>query len=135
MYFFARFLIALAVLPQIAAAGNAIEFSASLQEFTGQGIIYHRLIFKDDKRTVFYQPPQGWTAEMAGNRLRLKPSDKTFAEAEITSVPLKKPAAFDEPTVAALMQQVLSNAPPTSQQPELVFPSCPKTPINRAFCV
>jgi len=107
-------------LTPLIALGNPIEFSADLQDFTGEGIVYHRLVFKEGKRTIWYQPPLDWRCSLNGNILRLAPPEKTFAEAEIAALPLDKPAAFNAVDVDALTKKVLAEVPPASQQPELV---------------
>jgi hypothetical protein len=104
-------------LAQAAAAGHAIEFSPTLQEYSSDGIVCHRLAFRDDQRTVYYQPPRNWHCTVDGSRLRLVPPDKTFAEAEITSRPLEKPAPLDEAATKGVTQQALATLPPGSQQP------------------
>jgi len=101
-------------------AGNAIEFSADLKEFTGEGIVYHRLIFKDNEQSIYFQPPPGWACTLIGKSLHLRPSDKNFAVAEINSAALTAPQPFTEATTQALAQEVLTNLPPASQQAALV---------------
>jgi hypothetical protein len=112
--------LALFLTAQFSIAGNPIEFSADVQEFTGEGIVYRRLSFKDDKRTISYLPPQGWTCSLRGNSLRLVPPDKNFAEAQIESLPLEKPKPMDDAAVAALTQEVLDALPHGSQQATVV---------------
>src|SRR5437016_9607965 len=101
-------------------AATPIEFSATLQNFTGEGIVYQRLIFKEADRSIYYQPPSQWRCSLTDNRLRLEPGDKLFADAEISSVPLETPAASDESALEALVQKTLSTVPPASQQPAIV---------------
>jgi hypothetical protein len=113
---FALFLIA----TQLTVRGNAIEFSAVLHEFQGEGIVYHRLIFKDDKRNIFYQPPAGWGCSASASELRLVPAGKTFAEAKIRSVAMENPVPLDGNATIALTQQVIDGAPPGSQQVAIV---------------
>ena len=101
---------------QVATAADPIQFNSDLQKFNSEGMVYQRLVFKDDKRTVYYQPPPGWRCRTEGNRLQLVPADKTFAEAEIASVPLDKPVNLDDSAAAALTQQLMAALPPGSQQ-------------------
>lgn len=110
----------LLVTSQFAIAGNPIEFSADVQKFTGEGIVYHRLTFKDDERAISYLPPPGWTCSLRGNSLRLTPPNKDFAEAQIESFPLEKPKPMDDAAVAALTQDVLAALPHGSQQATVV---------------
>jgi hypothetical protein len=50
----------------------------------------------------------------------LQPPNKNFAEGTITANPLAGPKPFDELTVKALEQRVLSEAPPGSQAVQVV---------------
>jgi hypothetical protein len=100
----------------MAVAGNLIEFSDTDYAFTGEGVTYHKLVFKDDKRTISYQPPAGWKCRLAGNQLQLVPPDKTLCEAKISSVALDTPIAVDEHLVAGFNQQVLAELPTGAQQ-------------------
>jgi hypothetical protein len=93
----------------------AIELSAALQEFNGEGIIYRRLVFKDNDRIIFYQPPTGWSCRKIDNYLALAPPDKKFAEAQISATPIEQPPALNEQTVAQAGQSVLGTLPPASQ--------------------
>src|SRR5437870_1024341 len=89
------------LLCSLALAGTAtasIEFSANLTEFTGEGVVYQRLTFKDDKRTITYMPPKGWDCSAGGDRLRLTPPKKSLAEAEIRAIPLEKPQPLTDET-------------------------------------
>ena len=115
-----QILIVLCLLTDLAGAGTEIQFSADLEGFTGEGIVYHRLTFKDGKRTISYLPPQGWSCSLNGNYLRLVPSGKSFAEAQIESIPFDKPMPLDDTTTAALTQRFLSTMPQESQQVALI---------------
>ena len=102
------------------AAGNLVEFSAALQAFTGEGITYHRLVFKDDKRVIYYLPPNGWKCNASETQLTMTPADRPFAEGKIVSTSLDKPVALDERTVAAFKDEVLAALPPGSQHATVV---------------
>jgi len=102
------------------AAGNLVEFSAALQKFEGEGITYQRLVFKDDKRVIYFQPPRGWKCSGTENQLTLAPADRSFAEAKITSAPLDRPVALDEKAADAFKQQVLSSLPEGSRNAAIV---------------
>jgi len=102
------------------AAGNLVEFSAALQKFEGEGITYQRLVFKDDKRVIYYQPPRGWKCNAFGNLLTLTPADRTFAEAKISSVALDKAVSLDDKAADAFKQQVLSSLPEGSRNAAVV---------------
>jgi hypothetical protein len=110
----------LALLARTATAGNSIEFSSALEKFIGEGIVYPRLVFKDDKRPVYYQPPRDWRCTLDRNSLHLVPPNKSFAEAEISSAALEKPVALDDAAIAGLTQQILATLPPDSQQTSIV---------------
>src|SRR4029077_14414566 len=97
-------------------AGDLIEFSAVLHDFSGEGVVYKRLLFKDNNRTIFYQPPKGWRCMTVDNQLRLIPPATTFAEGRIESRALEKPVPIDEKTAKKLTQQVITGTRPGSQQ-------------------
>ncbi|MEY2541402.1 MAG: hypothetical protein QOI22_1004 [Verrucomicrobiota bacterium] len=113
-------LLALFLAAQLVTAGNAIEFSADTTEFTGEGVVYRRLTFKEDKQTISYLPPQGWNCTLIGKNLHLRPVDKNFAAAEIEAISLPAPAPFNDETIAALSEQVVNAAPPGSGSPTLL---------------
>jgi hypothetical protein len=115
---------------QLAIAGNAIEFSADLKEFTGEGVIYRRLTFRDDQRTISYLPPQGWHCSIIGKNLHLRPVDKNFAAAEIESVALDKPTPLDDSVIATVTERVLNTLPPGSQPATLIKQEPNPLPFN-----
>ena len=102
------------------AAGNPIEFSAAVQNFASEGVTYHRLIFKDGKRVIYYQPPTGWKCNVIADQLTLVPSDRPFAEGRISCSPLEKPVALDDRAAAAFKDQVLASLPAGSQHAAIV---------------
>ena len=112
--------LALFLTAQFVTAGNPIRFSADITEFTGEGVVYRRLTFKEDKHTISYLLPQGWACSLNDNVLRLTPPEKSFAEGQIQSVALDTPKLMDETAIAALTQNVLTALPPDSQQTTVV---------------
>ena len=102
------------------AAGNLVKFSAALQDFEGEGITYHRLVFNDGKRVVYYQPPRGWKCNASDNLLTLTPADRTFTEAKILSVAVDSPVALDDRAADAFKQQVLASLPDGSRNAAVV---------------
>ena len=111
---------ALCLTLRLAMAGNSVEFSAALQAFTGEGVTYHRLVFKDEKRAIYYQPPANWKVNASENQVTFVPPEKSFAEAKITSVALDKPVVLDERAAAAFKDQVLAALPTGNQQATVV---------------
>ena len=102
------------------AAGNLVEFSAALQKFTGEGVTYQRLVFKDANRVVYYQPPMGWKCNASTELVTITPADRTFAEAKISSVSLDNPVALDDKAADVFKQQVLSSLPEGSRNAGVV---------------
>jgi|1185.fasta_scaffold19676_1 hypothetical protein len=100
---------------RLAMAGNSIEFSASDHTFNGEGVVYHRLIFKDQAREIFYQPPAGWTCHLIENGLRMVPPEKTMTEAKLESFALDKPVVLDAKAFENFEQQVIRTLPADSQ--------------------
>jgi hypothetical protein len=113
-------LLLLSLTVRCAVGGNAIEFSAALQKFIGEGIVYQRLVFKDENRTVFYQPPPGWTCSLDGNRLRLATPNEKFADAEISAVATEKPLTINQSAAAAVAQQLTATLPVGNQRAIIV---------------
>ena len=104
----------------IGSAEAAIDFAPVIEEYTHAGYNYRKVKFKDEKGIVTYLPPQGWSIRGGGNSAQLNPPDKAFVDAVIVATPLRAPQPFDEATVAALEQQVLSTAPAGSQSVQVV---------------
>jgi hypothetical protein len=100
--------------------GNAIEFSTDLKKFVSEGLVCQCLIFRDDARTIYYQPPDGWICTLIGKHLYLKPPNQNFAAAEIKAIPLPALRALDDMATAALVREVLSTVPAGSQERWLV---------------
>jgi hypothetical protein len=99
----------------LSAAGNLVEFSASVQDFSGEGVTYHRLVFKDGKRVVYYQLPNGWKCNASDKELTVNPSERPFAEGKITSTALDRPVVLDDRAATAFKDQVFNALPPGAQ--------------------
>ncbi len=105
----------LSLLASVALAPAALDLTATVHEFSAQGILYQQLKFKDDKRTVTMELPPRWTFRGSPARLQLVPPDKRFAEATIEIAPLPPGQALDEAVMQALEQEVIASVPPASQ--------------------
>ena len=92
-----------------------IDLTPSPTEYVANGVTFHGVSFKDDKRRIDYEPPQGWTVDGSANQARLKPPKKNFAESIITSTPLTKPQALDENSIKTLEDQLIAALPVGSQ--------------------
>ena len=109
-------LAALVVVTTAHTGHAALDLTATSEEYAGEGIIYKRLLFKDDERTVQMELPHGWTYRGGGAaRLTLIPPGKGFGEAVMEVQPLPASSAFDDVAVKALEQQALSTVPPASE--------------------
>lgn len=103
------------------SASATIDFTPTVSEFTGEGIVYRRVTFKTDKGSVQFVPPPKWTARGTAERAQLFPPDNKFAEATITARPLEAPPQpWDERTLQALEQQVIGHIPPNSASVEVL---------------
>src|SRR5438552_1478922 len=125
-----RTLIPLCLFALLKAAVASIQFSPNLTDFTAEGVVYQRLTFKDDKRTVTYLPPKGWDCSGGGDHLRLNPPKKSLAEAEISAIPLEKPQPLTDESAPALVNQVLAALPPGNQQATIVKQEINPIPFN-----
>lgn len=104
----------------INSTNGSIDFTPTVKEYTREGMIYRQVSFKDEKGTITFMPPPGWTLRGAKDRLQLSPPGTKFAEASIEGQPPTAAKAFDEPTLKALEQQVLAEAPSGSQSVKLL---------------
>jgi hypothetical protein len=100
----------------IATADAALDLTATApEEYVSSGIVYKRLIFKDDKRRVEMEFPPGWSVRDASPaRLELTPPGKGFATALIQTQPAGS-RALDEAAVKAIAEQALAALPTDSQ--------------------
>ena len=105
---------------RLATAGNSIEFSVREQKFTSEGMNYRRLVFKDDKQLIFYQPPNRWSCRVTDNQLCLLPPERPMCEGRIESSPAPQPAAGNENAAAAFAQQVLAALPSGSRRATII---------------
>jgi hypothetical protein len=97
------------------SARAALDLSPFPSEFTGEGITYTQLTFKDDKRQVVYVPPQLWSYRGSSNQLRLTPpANFPKSDATIEKTPLAAPQPLDEKSMEALKQQLLSSLGPSA---------------------
>jgi hypothetical protein len=109
-------------------ANAAIEFSAVEQERSLEGIKFKLLFFKDNGKTIWYQPPRGWTVSGGGGGLKLTPPSLPQAQGEIAQSPLPAPQAFDAEVMKALQQKTLANLPAGSEKATVV--SEEKSPVT-----
>jgi hypothetical protein len=115
-----KFSITLSLALTICSATAAIDLTPTLREYTSEGIIYRQIKLKREGGTITFVPPRDWNVRGGKDRLQLQPPDKNFVEATITAMPLPAPKPFDEPTVKALEQRVLSEAPAGSQSAQVL---------------
>jgi hypothetical protein len=69
---------------------------------------------------VIFTAPQNWMIRGGKDRLQLDPPNTNFAQALIQAMPRPLSSHFDEPTLKALEQQVMSEVPPGAQSVQLV---------------
>lgn len=102
------------------SARAAIDFTPSINEYTGEGIVYRKVTFKNDEGSIVYLPPNGWHIRGGKDQAQLTPPRTKFGEAIIQARPLPSPQPFDDATAQALERQVLQQAPPNSQGVEIL---------------
>ena len=98
----------------VTTARGIVDLTPTPSEYSAEGIKVQQLIFNDDKQRISYDLPRGWAYRFDGGRIVLMPPEASFSEAVIQAIPLPKPQRFDEATVKALEQQVVSTLPPNS---------------------
>jgi hypothetical protein len=113
------------------SAHGGIDLTPSVNEYISEGIKYQKLIFRQDKQRIEYNPPLGWSIHGSAERVQLTPPKKTFAQAAIEAVPLAGPQALDEKTTNALEQQFVSSLPPGSQFVTVVSKEQNPVPVDR----
>jgi hypothetical protein len=104
----------------ICSARAAIDFTPTFREYTSHGLIYRQVRLNHETGSITFVPPNGWNVRGGKDKLQLQPPDKNFVEASIAANPLAGPKSFDEPTVKALEQQVVGEAPPGCQSVQIV---------------
>ena len=114
----------------VASAHAIIDLTPTAGERTQAGIKFPQLHFKENGRTITYEPPRGWRHSGGGSRLRFAPPGLTQAFAEIEQVPLPAPQAFDEATIKALHQKTLALVPPDSQNVAVISEQADPVLVN-----
>lgn len=97
------------------SAYGVIDLTPTVTEYEAHGFKYQQLLFKDDKRTISYEPPQKWAHRGEQTQLQLTPPDKKFAEALIQSIPLKAAEPLDPAGFPKFKEHVLAGVPSGSQ--------------------
>jgi hypothetical protein len=109
-------------------ANAAIEFSTTEQERSLEGIKFKLLYFKDNGKTIWYQPPRGWSVSGGAGGIRMTPPGLAQAQGEIEQSPLPGPQPLDADTMKALQQKALASVPAAAAKP--IFVSEEKSPIK-----
>ena len=103
-----------------ASALAETDLTPTVREYTNEGILFRRVSFTADDRSVTYVPPFGWSIRGGKDRLQLAPNGKNFIEATVQATPLEKPQPFDELTLQTFERQVLAEVPAGSQGTEII---------------
>jgi hypothetical protein len=94
----------------------AVDLTPQVEEYVGEGILYHKIVFRQATRSIVMELPNQWTCSGGKDRVRLvPPAAHQYAEGVIAAVPLSKPQPLDEALTAAFKQQVLASLPFGSQ--------------------
>jgi hypothetical protein len=111
----AFFIVATLAAAMVASANAALDLTATPEEYVSSGIVYRRLVFKDDKRRVEMEFPRGWNFRVVSSaRLELSPPGNGFAAAVIQTQSAEA-SVFDEAAVKTLAQEALAALPVGSQ--------------------
>ncbi|MFZ1220304.1 MAG: hypothetical protein WAO00_13495 [Chthoniobacterales bacterium] len=98
-----------------ATVRGEIDFTPTVNRYMSEGAEYANASFKDGKRSVSIAVPRTWACRGDASRLQFTPPEPSLAEGTIQSLPAKGLIRFDEPTVQAFGQQVVSTVPSGSQ--------------------
>lgn len=109
-------------------ASAAIEFSAHEQERALEGVKFKLLFFKHNGKTIWYQPPRGWSVAGDSGGVKMTPPGLAQAQGEIAQSPLPAPQPFDAEMLKALQQKALASLPAGSEKVAVI--SEEKSPIR-----
>jgi hypothetical protein len=110
-----RSTIAVVLLTIALTAQSGIDLTPTMYEYIGEGIKYQKLIFRQDKQSIEYNPPPTWKFHGGPNQLLLTPPKKKFAEAVIEAVSVLAPQPLGERMSKILEQEFIAKLPPDSQ--------------------
>lgn len=115
----------------VATAQASVDLTPIPGERVLAGIKFQQLIFQEKGRKITYEQPRGWKYSGGGASIKFSPPELANAEAEIDQTPLQAPQNFDEKTMKALEEQVLSSVPANSQNAALVGTEKNPVTVNR----
>jgi hypothetical protein len=104
----------------INSASADTDFTPVVKEYTAEGFTYRQLLFKNDKGSVTFTPPQNWTIRGSKDRLQLSPPANSFVEAIIRAAPPSVSPRFDENGLKVLAEQVMREVPAGAQAVQLI---------------
>ena len=113
-------LLAFVSAPFMAAVQAEINFTPTVNRYMSEGAEYANASFKDGSKTVSMAVPRTWICRGDASRLQFAPPNEALAEGVVQAVPGKGVMRFDEATVKALADQILSTVPAGSQNVTLV---------------
>jgi hypothetical protein len=109
----------LALVAQVLPA--AVDLTPLVEEYVGQGMLYHRIIFKQTHGSITMELPNQWSCTGTSDRVRLTPpAAKAFAEGLVTSTPLAAPQPLNETVQTAFKQQILRSLPAGNQSATVI---------------
>lgn len=104
-----------------ASTGHAtLDLTATVEDFEGAGIMYKRLVFRDELRRIEMELPAGWSFQSSPTCLSLKSLQVPFAGAVIRTESALPFSALTETVMKELEEQTLRTAPPASQGVKVV---------------
>lgn len=105
----------------VAGSANAdLKLVPQSATYELDGVRFSQVAFQDGDKRVTYSPPSGWECSGGDTKLTLRPKDKPQAEGTIARIPLSEPAAFNESTEKALIDEALASVPPGSTNVQLL---------------
>jgi hypothetical protein len=104
----------------LGTARAELQLTPTLGNYELDGVKMQQLLFPDGEKMVTYMPPRGWDYSAGGNRLTLRPSSGSNAEAEIRVIKLAVPQTFDDATMKQLSDEVAATLPPSALKVRVV---------------
>lgn len=104
-----------------ASAQAELSLLPRVLECEREGGRVRELGFSDGTKTVTYQSPRGWNYSGSATQLRLRPSNKTLADATITRIPLSQPGSFDEDSLKKLVNEAVALVPQGSENVSVIL--------------
>ena len=115
----------------LAPAMAELQLTPKNSEYVLDGVKFKQLSFSNEKgKEITYAPPKGWDYSGSATKLTLHPG-KSQAEATISKLSLPQEAAFDDPGMKKLAEEIVLSVPRGSTNVTLVSQEKNPLLINR----